>query len=319
MEFKSGAVCCSETSCPVDTESQVSSTTPAAPAKLAAMHQSKSSRTRQQGWSTHRDTENNEDAANHKTSDDLPAHDVELRTKAVPIDRAIFFMVDNSSILPWKRRLGKSTIRTTGLCDDRFYSDMRWEFWRHRGWLKSLFSLQTFAGCDFYQFTRHRKNRYYETSPGVPENDGVEYFYRRQKCSPQVSWEEFRDGYWDWSTRCGDDQPCADATAVERIPQKQTRRTPRQAKLTEQQPSDDTIIWGIVARTERAFYMALIYIMLASLTIPLSVWFVFWWLQPGEGMDEYQLANHRDNLSNACVPLALAAMLVMGTITCVFT
>lgn len=107
-------------------------------------------KSRQQGWSLfHKD--NDESADDEKAKLEAPATSQYTRVLPTIMPRAIFFMVDNASMMPWNSRLGKSVILMRDLCDERFYYNMRWEFWRHRGWLKSLFSLHTFAGCDFYQ------------------------------------------------------------------------------------------------------------------------------------------------------------------------
>lgn len=75
-----------------------------------------------------------------------------------------------------------------------------------------------------------------------------------------------------------------------------------------------------MARTQRAFYMAALYIAVAASPLIPATWFFFKWLSPpAEDMDEYQLANHRDNLSNAFVPLGVAIALLLATITCVFS
>lgn len=63
--------------------------------------------------------------------------------------------------------------------------------------------------------------------------------------------------------------------------------------------------------------MVLIYTIVASIPLIPATWFFFQWLTPSEGMDEYQLANHRDNLSNAFIPLGIAIALLMGILTCV--
>jgi len=56
-------------------------------------------------------------------------------TRVLPtvMPHAIFFMVDNASMMPLNIRLGKSVSLTKDLCDDRLHHNIRWEFWRHRG------------------------------------------------------------------------------------------------------------------------------------------------------------------------------------------
>lgn len=74
------------------------------------------------------------------------------QTQEVDLDsRAVYFMVDNSSLFPWKAGLQRSLIPSTNLCDEVFYGKMRREYWKHRGWWRQWFSLYTFVGCDFYQ------------------------------------------------------------------------------------------------------------------------------------------------------------------------
>ncbi|KAJ1324727.1 hypothetical protein MN608_09430 [Microdochium nivale] len=221
-------------------------------------------------------------------------------------------------MFPWNSRLGKSIIPTRDLCDEKFYRNIRWEFWRHRGWLKSIFSLETFAGCDFYQFERYGRDKYHETAEGLPDV-GDEYLYLRRKLRPQVSREEFRDGYWDWRNRYPEPQ-CSSESVITRIPKRQNVDDDDDGEsVKEKQVSPPDVIWGIVARTQRAFYMAALYVAVAASPLAPATWFFFKWLAPGEGMDEYQLANHRDNLSNAFVPLGIAIALLLATITCVFS
>ncbi|KAH7014388.1 uncharacterized protein B0I36DRAFT_436390 [Microdochium trichocladiopsis] len=271
-------------------------------------------RLRQQAWAdfgTEQDDKRDEDQDERLAPPAANQHGQMLPATA---PRAIFFMVHNSSILPWNVRLRQSVIHTKELCDERFYHNMRWEFWRHRGWLKSLFSLDTFAGCDFYQFKRYGKDKYHEAVEGLPDNID-EYLYLKQELRPQVCWEEFRDGYWNWSNHC-DVQQCSTESVVVRIPKKKLDRGSDSG-----QDKRIDVIWGIVARTERAFYVAAIYIALAASPLIPATWFFFKWLSPPvDGtMDEYQLANHRDNLSNAFVPLGISLALLMTVVTCVFS
>lgn len=132
----------------------------------------------------------------------------------------------------------------------------------------------------------------------------------RRKLKPQVCWEEFLDGYWDWRNQCATQQ-CSAESVITRIPKK---------KFDPNQDETIDVFWGIVARTQRAFYMAALYIAVAASPLIPATWFFFKWLTPpAEDMDEYQLANHRDNLSNAFVPLGVAIALLLATITCVFS
>ncbi|KAF2191859.1 hypothetical protein K469DRAFT_344167 [Zopfia rhizophila CBS 207.26] len=64
--------------------------------------------------------------------------------------RAIFFLVYNGTIFPWGRGLKRSKIHSRSLCDNLFYSQMREEYWKHRGWWRKWLGLYTFEGCDFY-------------------------------------------------------------------------------------------------------------------------------------------------------------------------
>ena len=73
--------------------------------------------------------------------------------------------------------------------------------------------------------------------------------------------------------------------------------------------------WGIVAREKKAVFMVLVYCTIAALLLPVSVWFFFYWLNPDELLDEAAFANHRDNLSNAFVPLGVSIALFMAVVT----
>lgn len=73
--------------------------------------------------------------------------------------------------------------------------------------------------------------------------------------------------------------------------------------------------WGIVAREKKAAFMVLAYCAIAAMPLPVSIWFFFYWLNPGELLDEAALANHRDNLSNAFVPLGVSIALFMAVAT----
>ncbi|KXJ89920.1 hypothetical protein Micbo1qcDRAFT_165298 [Microdochium bolleyi] len=275
----------------------------------------RSRKARVQAWYAFRGDGNGSDMEEDE-QDIPPVSDQYTKTLPTVVPRAIYFMVDNASVMPWNSRLGKSVIPTRELCDERFYHNMRWEFWSHRGWLKSLFSLYTFAGCDFYQFERYGRDKYHEAKEDLPEV-GDEYLYLRRKLRPQVCWEEFRDGYWDWRRDCTT-QKCPTESVISRIPKKKLDHDPNDKTSQSQLPVE--VIWGIVARTQRAFYMAAIYVAIAASPLVPATWFFFKWLSPpDEGMDEYQLANHRDNLSNAFVPLGIAIALLLATITCVFS
>lgn len=77
----------------------------------------------------------------------------------LPYD-AIYFMVDNNSIFPWRVGLQQSLIPCTNLCDESFYITMRREYWIHRGWWRQWLSLYTFVGCDFYQVSHSQWTLY---------------------------------------------------------------------------------------------------------------------------------------------------------------
>lgn len=94
------------------------------------------------------------------------------------------------------------------------------------------------------------------------------------------------------------------------------RRIPRKIVKTADDGKHD-VFWGIVARQQKSFAMVLIYTTIAGLPILPSIWFFFWWLNPGELTDEVQRANRQDNLSNAFIPLGIAIALQMGVLTCV--
>ncbi|CAH0025340.1 unnamed protein product [Clonostachys rhizophaga] len=221
---------------------------------------------------------------------------------------AVYFMVDNSSLFPWKAGLQRSLITSTNLCDEVFYWKMRQEYWKHRGWWRQWFSLYTFVGCDFYQFKRYRANRFRESQPGLPNQTEDKYEYDDEDPPPQVSWEEFKDGYWYNNTNCFSASQCSGMEALRRIPQK---------IIETAQDGKHDVFWGIVARQQKSFAMVLIYITIAGLPIFLSIWFFFWWLNPGELTDEIRLANRRDNLSNAFIPLGIAIAFEMGVLACV--
>ncbi|KAK7222197.1 hypothetical protein V2G26_010200 [Clonostachys chloroleuca] len=228
--------------------------------------------------------------------------DVDLKSLAV------YFMVDNSSLFPWKAGLQRSLINSTNLCDEVFYGQMKQEYWKHRGWWRQWFSLYTFVGCDFYQFKRYRADRFRESQPGLPNQTEHKYEYDDEDPPPQVSWEEFKDGYWYSNTNCVSASQCSGMEALRRIPQKII-------KTAEDGKHD--VFWGIVARQQKSFAMVLMYITIAGLPILPSIWFFFWWLNPGQLTDETRLANRRDNLSNAFIPLGIAIALQMGVLTCV--
>ncbi|KAK7993275.1 hypothetical protein PG989_006656 [Apiospora arundinis] len=204
--------------------------------------------------------------------------------------------------LVWKcRGLQQSKILSNGLCDDAFYKTLRTEYWGHRGWWRKWFSLYTFQGCDFYKFKCYRTRRYREVLPGAP-GDQEGYEYRVEDPPPQISWEEFKDGFW-----LGPD-PAFATDAVQRIPKKAVPPD-LQRDLPE--------FWGIVARQHRCLFRALIYLWVSAIPIILSVWYFFRWLTIDPGMDEYQKANHRDNLSNASVPLMVSIALFTIVLTCI--
>lgn len=55
-----------------------------------------------------------------------------------------------------------------------------------------------------------------------------------------------------------------------------------------------------------------VYRAIAALPPPISIWFFFYWLNSDELQDEAALTNHRDNLSNAYVPLGISSALFMA-------
>ena len=114
-----------------------------------------------------------------------------------------------------------------------------------------------------------------------------------------MSWEEFKDGYWYGNINCGSAPQCTGMDALRRIPRKII------------QTADDgnhDVFWGIVARQQKSFAMVLLYTTMAGLPILPSIWFFFWWLNPGELTDEIQLASHREG----CVAEAAGRGVVVG-------
>lgn len=61
--------------------------------------------------------------------------------------------------------------------------------------------------------------------------------------------------------------------------------------------------------------MVLAYSAVAASPLIPTVWFFFKWLDTSGITDEASLANHRDNLSNAFIPLGMAIALLLAVLT----
>jgi len=141
-------------------------------------------------------------------------------------------------------------------------------------------------------------DRYETQAEELPDQISTPYYYVRRDSSPQISKEEFRDRFWRCAVSCN----CCLTTAVERIPQ---------LKAGSLGLRNSPTFWGIVARQRRYHLRVWIYCGIAALPLIPSIWFFFMWIRPGDLKDEVAIANRRDNLSNAFVPLGISIALLM--------
>jgi hypothetical protein len=98
--------------------------------------------------------------------------------------------------------------------------------------------------------------------------------------------------------------PCSNHTTVDKIPQK------TMSEATGTQASAFPEFWGIVARERHSFVTVAVYVIVA---VAPSIAFFFYWCMPSAKVtNEESLANRRDNLSNAAVPLGISITFLMA-------
>ena len=65
--------------------------------------------------------------------------------------RTVFFMTEKGTLMAEQEGLKRSNIISHTKCNHEFFHELRESYWKHRGWLRRLFGLDTFSHCDFYR------------------------------------------------------------------------------------------------------------------------------------------------------------------------
>ncbi|KAI1660367.1 hypothetical protein F4813DRAFT_349696 [Daldinia decipiens] len=177
-------------------------------------------------------------------------------------------------------------IGVSGLSCHDFFSEMRKEYFRLRGFLRNWSSIWRYSHCDFYQckkfddywFVPIQKNMFPETT-----NKDYEYTPKPMKPIPPISKHEFFKRFY----ACHNPRPishwyheckmlgCSSYKILKLFPKKKT-------ELNEAAESNEDF-WGIYAREHISFLWVLGYNLICIL--PMLAFFVAWILPEGYGTD----------------------------------
>ncbi|KAI5921605.1 hypothetical protein F4810DRAFT_677814 [Camillea tinctor] len=179
-------------------------------------------------------------------------------------NRCVYFMT-------YSDKLHRSEIISDSMCNDVFFENLRSEYYRRKGWLRSWFGLKSFSHCDFHKFETYFSGRYSERETGIPPTGDQTYYYepRPMDTEPPVSAHKFNDRFYKRIPTCGSKKECTCGArdAIDRIPQ-------RDRSITVAQTQKREFFWGIIARDHKSGLRVLTYILLSSL--PGFVFFFLW-------------------------------------------
>ncbi|KAI2464067.1 hypothetical protein F4781DRAFT_414221 [Annulohypoxylon bovei var. microspora] len=205
-------------------------------------------------------------------------------------DHRILFMVKRDT------EYKISQINISGLSCQRFFSTLKKDYFRLRGFIPNWFSIWRFSHCDFYmcekfddhQFTPKQKNAFPEVA-----NTDYEYEPRPMNFIPPVSQHEFETRFY----ACDSSQPlrhwyhkcmvygCQSYDILNLLPKKKT--------ALEEAGDKREYFWGIYAREMVSFRWVIFYNVVCAL--PMLILFITWIVPAGKETD----------LQNASVPLTM--------------
>ena len=187
-----------------------------------------------------------------------------------------------------------------GHTDDQFFSLLRAQYYRLRGFIRRYFSIWHYDHCRFMKFVKYDHEEIDTLEPSMPDPHDLQYRYCPKPVDhmPPISAREFRHRFYACPTDCCQrrrlipsglrtfhrcKRPCRRSlAALDRIPKKESS--------VEQSGDSREVFWGIQAVEEPSFAAICIYHILILLA-PLTFWFL-WLLYWG----------HRGDLQNASVP-----------------
>ncbi|KAL7801726.1 hypothetical protein V8C43DRAFT_271803 [Trichoderma afarasin] len=204
-----------------------------------------------------------------------------------PLDRWVLLAVNRG------KGFKLAQIYVSKLSCQRFFHELRGNYFNLRGYLRTYFSIWRYHHCDFYEFEKFADHAFApRNKDALPELRNPDYNYQEHpaKANPPVLVHEFEYHFYARRERNANILVQPHSGLLDLLPK----------KLTEFEEGGDKreSFWGLYARETISFRWVLFYNFICLL--PMIIFFIIWIDPLGRGTD----------LQNPSVPLGLMAAML---------